>query len=57
MVVSLISTLFMVFGKRHASLHDSASLTVVYTSDYAIIDAERSRREKMKESEHGNADE
>lgn len=56
-VVSLASTLLMFFGKKHASLHTLASLSAVYTSDYAIIDAERSKREKAKEAENGNAGE
>jgi uncharacterized RDD family membrane protein YckC len=55
--LSLASTLLMFLGKKHASLHDLASLSVVYTSDYAIIDAERSKREKAKEAEAENGGE
>jgi|GEM_PF-2279001 RDD family. len=45
-VVTLASALFMMFHPNHQSLHDFASRSYVYTSDFAIIDAERGRREK-----------
>jgi RDD family. len=54
LLVTGVSTLFLIFGKRHQSFHDFASLTSIYTSDYAIIDSERA---KLKAQERGQADE
>lgn len=45
-IVTLASALLMMFHPNHQSLHDFASRSYVYTSDFAIIDAERGRREK-----------
>jgi uncharacterized RDD family membrane protein YckC len=50
-VVTLVSTLFLAINKRHQSFHDLASLTNVYTTDYAIIDSERAKREAAKENQ------
>jgi len=54
LLVTGASTLFLIFGKSHQSLHDFSSLTSIYTSDYAIIDSERA---KLKAQERGTADE
>ena len=48
-LVSLASMLFLIFRKNHQSFHDFASMSFVYTSDYALIDVERHRLEKLRE--------
>jgi RDD family. len=54
LVVTLGSTLLLIFQNNHQSLHDFASRSFVYTSDYAIIDAERAKREEAARAEEEN---
>jgi uncharacterized RDD family membrane protein YckC len=51
LLITLVSTGFVYFSKTGQSFHDLASLTGVYTTDYAIIDAERSKRAKALDPE------